>query len=152
MNQFNFWNAVPLGRSTSYSEIARKTTLPESLVRRILRHAFLNKLFAEASPGHVVHTAKTAYVAKSPRTQSWIALNLEQVRPATVYLAKSLREYSAGKDSPSQEPLESAFALADLDRTGQPVDFWTFLKNDPEGNPKGYRANRFAEAMQVISA
>ncbi|KIM93287.1 hypothetical protein OIDMADRAFT_138176 [Oidiodendron maius Zn] len=152
LNQFDFWNAVPLGGSASYSEIARKTTLPEPLVRRVLRHAFLSKLFAEASPGQVVHTAKTAYVAKTPRTRSWIALNLEQIRPATVYLAKSLREYSAGKNSHSQEPLESAFAIADLDRTGRPVDFWTFLKNDPDGKPKGYRANRFAEAMQAISA
>lgn len=153
LNQFDFFSAVPLRGSATYGEIAQKTNLPESIVRRILRHAFLGHIFAEAPPssGRVVHTAKSALVVKEPVIRGWIAHNLEEVRPATNNVARSLREHSAGHRIASQDPLQSGFALADLDGSGRPVLHWDFLSNTPEGQREGYRAVRFSDAMETVA-
>jgi hypothetical protein len=153
LNQFNFFSAVPLDGSASYSEISRATLLPESIVRRILRHAMTSKLFAETAPesDRVVHTAATAYVAKNPIVRSWIAHNLEEVEPACGKLPEALRKFSMGKQEATEELEETPFGLGHLDEHGKPVTLWEFMQNDGEGDKKGYRMRRFAEAMQVAS-
>jgi hypothetical protein len=153
LNQFNFFSAVPLGGSATYGDIARTTTLPESIVRRILEHATTVRLFSEGPPGSdaVVHTATTAFLAKNPLVCSWVSHNLEELRPAALYFPESLRKFNAGREESSEEVVESAFSLADVDRTGHPTTFWDYLKHDPEGKPEGFRAKRFAEAMQTAS-
>lgn len=153
LNQFDFFNAVPIRGSATYSEIAQRTTLPESIVRRILRHAFLGRLFAEVPPGSgkVVHTAKTALVVRKPAIRGWIAHNLEEMRPATTNTAKSLRQFDAGREFSSQDPLQSGFSIADLDGTGHPVLHWEFLRSAPEGRQAGHRAAQFSAAMETAA-
>ncbi|KAF7548437.1 hypothetical protein G7Z17_g7058 [Cylindrodendrum hubeiense] len=151
---FDFFSAVPLGGSASYSEIAVKTNLPESTVRRVLRHAMTMRLFEEKPPGsgNLTHTSTTAYVAKYPTWRSFLGHNLEDLRPGTLHVPESLRKFSAGKEKPSEEVLESGVSLADVDRLGYPTSCWEYLDRTPEGKPEGYRANRFAEAMQIASS
>ena len=74
LNQFDFFSAVPLGGSATYSEISSATNLPESVVRRMLRHAFTMRLFTATESGSesVKHTATTAYLAKTPAMRSMI--------------------------------------------------------------------------------
>ncbi|KAL1840070.1 hypothetical protein VTK73DRAFT_3857 [Phialemonium thermophilum] len=48
LDRFDFWSAVPLSGSASYADVAARTQLPETLVRRILRHAMTMRLFAQA--------------------------------------------------------------------------------------------------------
>ncbi|SPO05440.1 related to sterigmatocystin 8-O-methyltransferase precursor [Cephalotrichum gorgonifer] len=148
LNQFNFFSAVPLGGSATYSEIAQATTVPESIVRRIVRHAMTNRIFVESPPGsgRVAHTATSAFLARNPLMGSWIGHNLEEARAAAVYLPESLRRFSA-EGAPSEEVSESAFSVADVDRTGGLETYWDYLKRTPEGKPEGFRSNRFAEAM-----
>lgn len=152
-NQFDFFSAVPLNGSATYSDIARATNLPESIVQRILRYAGAMRLFAEAPPRSetVVHTASSAFLAKNPRMRSWLSHNLEEVRVGTVYVPESLRKYSAGKETSSEELLESGFSIADVDKTGHPQTFWDYIRHTPKGKPEGFRANRFAEAMQTAA-
>jgi hypothetical protein len=153
LNQFDFFLAIPLGSSATYSEISRATNLPESVVRRILRHAFTMRLFAATEPGSesVVHTATTAYLAKTPAMRSMIGHQTEETRAGSLHFAESLRKYSAGKSKFTEEVLESGFSIADIDRTGHPVDYWAYAKVTPEGKPAGFREKRFAEAMQAAA-
>lgn len=51
LNQFDIFSAIPLGGFATYSEISRTINLPESVVRRTLRHTFTMRLFAATEPG-----------------------------------------------------------------------------------------------------
>ncbi len=86
LNEFNFWDAVPLNGSASYAEIAKATQLPEQIVRRYLRHAFTLFIFAEEGPGtdRVVHSASSAYVVRHPNMRSLIGHTMQDNRPASV--------------------------------------------------------------------
>jgi hypothetical protein len=112
-----------------------------------------SKLFAEIAPGsdRVVHTAATAYVAKNPIVRSWIAHNMEEVEPACGKLPEALRRFSMGKQEATEELEETAFGLEHLDEHGKPVTLWEFMQNEGDGDKRGYRMPRFAEAMQVAS-
>jgi hypothetical protein len=151
MNQFDFFSAVPLGGSATIGDVARTTTLPESVVRRVIRHAATLRIFTEYPPGsdNIIHTATSAHVAKTPLKRSWLSHQLEEVRPGTVCAPESLRLYSAGKEKPTEDVTEAGFALADIDRTGHTVPFWDYLKTEVKGKPEGYRSQRFSEAMQM---
>lgn len=152
LNQFDFWSAVPLNGSASYGDIAKHTNLPEEAVRRFLRHSMTLRLFAPEAPGsdQVVHTSTTAFIAKNPNFQSWLAHNMEEALPATTKLPEALRRFSSGKEALSEELEETAFALEFKQYpAGQSGKLWDFLANYGEGPAKGYRLKRFAEAMRA---
>lgn len=153
LNEFDFFSTVPLGGSITYGEIAHQTTLPESMVRRILRHAMTMKFFEEKPPGsgRVAHTSPTAFMAKNSTWRSWLAHNLEEVRPGTVYVPMALKKFHAGNIEPTEDILKAGFAIADFDGTGSPTSFWDYLIRTPEGKQDGYRDHRFSEAMQAVA-
>jgi hypothetical protein len=153
LNQFDFFSAVPVNGSASYTEISRAVQLPESTVRRILRHAMTMRLFSESPPGsgQVVHSAATAHVVKHPLVRSWIAHNMEEVEPACGKLPEALKKFSMGKLEATEEVDETPFGLSHLDEKGKPMTFWQFIQSDGQGDNKGYREPRFAEAMQIAS-
>lgn len=153
LSQFDFFLAVLLGGSATYSEISRATNLPESVVRRILRHAFTMRLFAATEPGSesVKHTSTTAYLAKTPAMPSMIGHQTEETRAGSLHFAESPRKCSAGKPKFGEEILVSGFSITDIDRTGHPVDYWAYAKVTLEGKPEDSREKRFAEAMQAAA-
>ncbi|KAL1880816.1 hypothetical protein VTK73DRAFT_4986 [Phialemonium thermophilum] len=153
LNQFDFYSAIPLGGSATVPEIAKKVNLPEKLVRHVLNYAVHMYYFAETAPdsGVFVHTSNSAFFARNPGASDWCTHAIAQTGPFSLHVAESYRKYSAGKEEPSQEVIESAASIADLDRTGHPVTFWDYLEHSEEGKPKGYRAALFARAMGFIS-
>ena len=76
---------------------------------------------------------------------------MEEIEPTCGKLPEALRKFSMGKGTASEELDEAAFGLGHLDEHSKPVTMWEFLQNDGEGDKKGYRMLRFAEAMQVSS-
>uniref|UniRef100_A0A8H7N0J7 O-methyltransferase C-terminal domain-containing protein n=1 Tax=Bionectria ochroleuca TaxID=29856 RepID=A0A8H7N0J7_BIOOC len=154
LNQFNFWDAIPLGGSATYAEIATKVNLPESLVRRILKYATTNRIFAPApgKPDSVVHTSISAAPAKNTLLRSWIRHNFEEARPGAVHMPESFRKFSAGKEHPSEEPAESGFSTANVDHLDKPENFWDYMARDVEGKPKGWRADEFAASMKAAAS
>lgn len=163
LNQFDFWSAVPLSGSATHAEVAARTGLPEDLVRRFLRHAATMRLFVlvAAAEGdgdgsgqaRVAHTAASAFVARSPAHRGWIAHHLEESRVACTRLPDALRRFSVGRAAAAQELGETAFALAfgggEGGGAGTGVTFWDFIREDGEGERKGFRTGRFAQAMQA---
>ncbi|KAH8786018.1 sterigmatocystin 8-O-methyltransferase [Diaporthe sp. PMI_573] len=49
-------NYVPLGGRVSFTDIAKKTGVDESIVKRLLRSAMCRRVFQEPEPGQVAHT------------------------------------------------------------------------------------------------
>jgi hypothetical protein len=154
LNQFNFWDAIPLEGSATYEQIAAKVGLNESIVRRLLRYAMTNRIFAETAPGsdNIVHTSLSVVCVHQPNTRSWIGHNLEEFAPASVYLPDSLRKWGRGAiedGDPSHSPLGLAFM-----QESNAKDFWEFAatdKDDERGLPAGYRVQRFSEAMSCAT-
>lgn len=128
LNQFDFWSAVPAGGSANYSEIVEATKLPEEVVRRILRYAFTMRLFAPVGRDSVKHTATSAFVLKSPPMRSMIAHNAEEVRISDYFVPESLRRFSLGKPTLTQEINESGWGVADVEKSGKLVPYWDYLK------------------------
>ncbi|PKS06174.1 hypothetical protein jhhlp_007491 [Lomentospora prolificans] len=153
-NQFDFWTAVPLGGSATMAEISKKTTLPESIVRRFLSWGIASRIFAYGPTGSdtVVHSSLSATMAKKPLLRSWLRHNFQEVRPASVHTPESFWKYSAGKEKASEEPMEAGFALANIDRLEKPESFWEYLKRPVEGTPEGYRAKEFANSMEAAAS
>ncbi|GAM42008.1 O-methyltransferase [Talaromyces pinophilus] len=110
LNQFEFWSAVPAGGSATYGEIVQATKLPEEVVRHILRYAFAMRLFAPVGRDSVKHTATSAYISRTPPTRTMIAHNAEEVRISDYCFPESLRRFSLGKPTLSQEINESGWA------------------------------------------
>jgi hypothetical protein len=149
LNEFNFWDAVPLDGSATYSETASKTNLPESMARRILRHAMTQHIFDETEPGsgRVKHTVNSAFAVRHPLVRSWLGHNLEEVGACCPRLPEVL--HTVGETPESAEcPL-----MQMLDPTApKHRNFFDFAAVDGEGEKKGWRMARFGGAMAHISS
>lgn len=144
LNRLNFWDAVPIEGSSTYAEIAQNVKLPESAVRRILRHAFSLRVFAEHPLGseHVVHTNFSSFPIRQPNVRSWIAHHAEEGGPSAVNLAPALTKWGEGS-LPGQTA--AGYTLFPEDGT---KSFWDWLAVDGKQEGKeGYRQKRFGDAM-----
>lgn len=118
--------------------------LPESAVRRIIRHAFSLRIFAEHPLGsaNVVHTNFSGLPVRQPNVRSWIAHHAEEGGPSAVNLAPALFKWGEGS-LPGQTA--AGFTLFPEDDT---KSFWDWLAVDGEQDgEKGYRQKRFGDAM-----
>lgn len=147
LNQFNFWDAVPLTGSASYGDIASKVNLSEMMVQRLLRHATTRHIFAEMAPGsgQIVHTCISAAPVTNPLLRSWIGHNLEDIAPASLNLVDALKRYGE-----SAEPFESAGAYTYFRDSKEVKTLFEWFDVDGEGERKGWRTKRFGEAMAFI--
>ncbi len=149
MNQFNFWDAVPLNGSATYAEISSKTGLTESMVRRILRHAMTLHIFTETEPGSgvVIHTSNSIFPVENPKIRSWLGHNLEEIAAACPLLPDVLRKYG-------ETPEAGESATMQLFRPNSPKDMnvFDFFAIDGEGTKRGWRMRRFGDAMGLMSS
>lgn len=143
--RFGIAEAIPLDEPITFEAVAKKVGLSTDRVTRLLRHSMTNNLFEEPRAGYVGHTALSSIIVREPLSRSWILHNLEEV--ATAKLIAAYDKYGE-----SDEPTETATSLAfDFFADNPKANFWTFLETDGEGEQKGYRMRRFAEAMVWVS-
>jgi hypothetical protein len=90
----------------------------------------------------VAHTATSALPARNPLLLSLIGLNTDELGAAMVKQAEAIERWGE-----SHEPSETAVMIA-LGQGGKYKNFWELLDRDGEGEKKGWRARRFAEALQ----
>lgn len=110
--------------------------LSELIVYRFLRHAMANHIFAEASPGRVVHTAISRMMVEDHDFFDNVGMWTCEVGPAFMRLPDALAKYPN-----SGEPNETAFSIEnDTD-----LSLYAFLADKPE------RSRRFGASMEFMT-
>lgn len=138
---FGIAEAVPLDEPVTFEAVAKKVGLSTDRVTRLLRHGMTNNLFEEPRAGYVGHTGLSSIIVREPLSKSWILHNFEEI--ATTKFVDAYDKFGE-----SDEPTETATHIAFDYFAKNPKDnIWKFLENDGEGEKKGYRMHRFAEAM-----
>ena len=120
------------------------------MVKRILRHAMTRHIFAEIEmvPGskQIVHTCMSAAPVKNPLLRSSIGFALEEIAPASLNLANTLKQYGE-----SAEQFESACAYTHFRDSKEVKTLFEWYDVEGEGESKGWRAKRFSEVMTNIT-
>lgn len=142
---FGIAEAVPLDEPVTFEDVAKKVGLSTDRVTRLLRFGMTNNLFEEPRPGYVSHTGLSSILVREPMSRSWTLHNFEDIAAT-----KFIDAYE--KFGESEEPNESATQVQfDYFKTHPKDNNWQFLEDDGEGEKKGYRMRRFAEAMTWVS-
>lgn len=161
LNQFDFWNAVPVDGERSYEEIAEHVHLPVEVVARVLDHAITMRFFTKSSPtaNSVKHTSRSAALAKDAGLVALVQMVLDETGPPMLVLPEALRRYSQGKKEITKNMKETAFKLCHSGGVwGDFENSWDFIENDGvevgevgyEKKSKGWRQRNFVKFMAYI--
>jgi hypothetical protein len=161
LNQFDFWNAVPLSGEASFEEVAKHVQLPVDVVSRVLAHAITMRFFTKPSPTakSVQHTSRSAALAKDPGLVALVQMVLDETGPPMLVLPEALRQYSQGKPELTKNMKETAFKLCHSGGVwGDFENSWDFIENDGvakgetgyETRSKGWRQRNFVKFMAYI--
>lgn len=134
--EFKLSQAVQIEGSTTYQEISSKSGLPEALVRRFMRHAMGNHIFAEVSPDAVRHTAASRLMISDPGFFDAVGLEASELAPTANKVIEAIKRYGD-----SDEPNESAFSMANETT----LSIFQFLGQHPD------RARRFGSGMRFFT-
>lgn len=155
LNYFDFWSAVSLEGSASYPEIAKRVSLPEDVVRRVLAHAVTLRIFEETEPGkstsHIQHNSRSAALARSSGLKALVSTILDDAGAPMMVMNAALERYSRGKPDLTQDMNETSFALFHAGgQFGQHGNSWELLENDGAGEKQGFRQRNFVEFMRYL--
>jgi hypothetical protein len=161
LNQFDFWNAVPVAGEASFNEIAKHVQLPADVVSRVLEHAVTMRFFVKSSPTatSVRHTSRSAALAKDPGLVALVQMVLDETGPPMFVLPEALRRYTQGKTELTKNMKETAFKLCHSGGVwGNFENSWDFIENDgvtegevgSEKKSKGWRQRNFVKFMAYI--
>ncbi|KAI0969457.1 sterigmatocystin 8-O-methyltransferase [Xylaria arbuscula] len=152
LNHFNFWAAVPLEGSASYSEIAERVSLPLDVITRVIQHATTLRLFEETVSSQIKHTSRSAALARQSGLQALVSSVLDITGAPMMAMASALEKYAKGKSELPQDLSETAFAL--FHGTGpfgkKYTNSWDYLENDGDGEKQGWRQAKFVEFMKYL--
>lgn len=106
--EYKLPQAVHRDGSTTYHEISSKSGLPEALVRRFMRHAMGNHIFAEVPPDAVRHTAASRLMNTDPGFFDTIGLQTSELSPAATKVIEAIKRYG---DSGEQNQSPSVWRM-----------------------------------------
>ncbi|KAI8932008.1 hypothetical protein NX059_010904 [Plenodomus lindquistii] len=153
LNQFDFWNAVPVNGSATFEEISKYTKLPLEVVQRVLDHAITMRFFTRSNPKStsVSHTSRSAALAKDAGLSALVQMVLDETGPPMFQLPEALRRFSQGKPELTTDMTQTAFKLCHSGGAwGDYANSWDFIENDGEGEKKGWRQRNFVKFMAYI--
>ncbi|CAG8948659.1 hypothetical protein HYFRA_00001779 [Hymenoscyphus fraxineus] len=107
IQRFGLATCFPVTETSSFTEIARLCSLPESDTRRLLRFAMTFYIFHEPSPGIVAHTATSKALAEIPLLGQLAGFLSDEMWPAATRLVDAMEKWPG-----SEEPTESGFSIA----------------------------------------
>lgn len=139
LNQFDFWNAVPVDGTATHEQVAKHTNLPVEIVQRTLDHAITMRYFKRTDPtsASVQHTSRSAALAKDPGLGALVQMVLDETSPPMMLLPEALRRFTVGKSEISRSQKETAFRICHSGGVwGDYENTWDFLENDGEGEKK----------------
>ncbi|MCJ1243551.1 hypothetical protein MMC30_000748 [Trapelia coarctata] len=150
---FNLASKFAPGKEISFAQLAELSGLSEPLIRRLLRHAMMMRVFSEPRKGIVAHTAASKLLTR-PNMHSWLGTGCEEMWPAALRVGsprpnperlqltcfKTVDAISKWPDS--QEPNQTGFALANNTEDSM----YQVIGSDPS------RAKRFADTMEAFTS
>lgn len=137
IHRFKIPQKVPKDGRISYSELAKSTGLGETPLRRVLRAAIANHVFAERDDGFVSHSAASRLFAEDEAFFDWLGTNLQEVRPAAAAEGKALQKWPNGEESS-----ETGYMLAN---NATEPSFYLHMAKDPA------RIRQFSNAMKAFA-
>ncbi|KAF3003297.1 hypothetical protein E8E14_007415 [Neopestalotiopsis sp. 37M] len=129
-------NMVPLGGQTAFRDIAEKTGLDESMVRRLLRHAITMRVFREPEPGLIAHNRNSKAIT-DPSINDWLKTASQDLWPTATKLFEALQKWPK-----SQEINQTAFALAH----DTELSIYEFFEANPD------RALSFVGSLKALTS
>ena len=121
----------------SFQEIARRCSLNESDLRRLLRMAIANYIFREPRNGVLAHTAISKLLAQDPLVHQWVRLVCDEMWPSGSRTIDAMMKWPG-----SQEPQHTGVGLT----TSTGEFLFDMLRRDPG------RAQRFADGMKFLQS
>ncbi|MCJ1432481.1 hypothetical protein MMC27_001838 [Xylographa pallens] len=133
--RYKLAHMVPVQGEATFTQIAEKSGLDESLVRRLLRHAMANRIFTEVRKGVVAHTAMSRLLAEDPLFPDYVGVGCEEMLRAATYTVPAMLKFPN-----SEEPGHTGFAMANQCEDSA----YEILAREPE------RAKRFMNCMAMV--
>lgn len=97
--RFHIAKAFPVDETISFAELADRTKTPLHDLKRLVRHAITNRIFAEPTKNVIAHTAASRLLAEDPDIQAWTGMTLEEFWPGAVRACDAMEKWKG-----SQEP------------------------------------------------
>ncbi|KAI0015530.1 O-methyltransferase-domain-containing protein [Xylariomycetidae sp. FL0641] len=136
ISELGIADMVPPGGQISFREIASKTGMAESTIRRLLRYAMTMRVFREPEPGMVAHTSASKALTNKD-TSAWLKLTSSDLCLTAAKTFEALQHWPN-----SQEVTETAFSLAH--NTDLPM--YQFFETHPD------RATSFGGFMGAVQS
>ncbi|PQE06070.1 s-adenosyl-l-methionine-dependent methyltransferase protein [Rutstroemia sp. NJR-2017a BBW] len=133
--KFGIANTFPATETSTFNAIAQATSLPESDIRRIVRHAMTYHVFREPTPGIVAHTALSKALIDIPPLRSLVGFLAQELWASSTKMVDAMVKWPG-----SEEPNQAGFNLAH--NTELPM--FDFIKGD------SLRAQQMAAAMALM--
>jgi len=106
LNHFDFWAAVPLDGSSSYSEIARNTSLTKDVFHCLIQHAITLRIFSETEPSKSIAQVSThhsfVYSGLFHESKVLVSTVSDDAGAHMMVISAALARYSCGKPALSQ--------------------------------------------------
>ncbi|KAF2808097.1 S-adenosyl-L-methionine-dependent methyltransferase [Mytilinidion resinicola] len=132
---FNIAQSIPLGSPIAFNELAKKTSLNESLLAHYLHMASTHHYFYEPAPGFAAHTAGSRLLAEDEgyRACAWLRADI-------FFTACSKALETMTRFGGSAKPEEAPYAVAFGDV------FFAHLEKEP------WRREKFAHSMKAMTS
>lgn len=107
IQHFKIAYTFPADKTSTFSAIAQAVSLPESDIRRILRHAMTYYIFREPTPGIVAHTALSKALVDVPPFGALIGFMTQEMWTSSTRFVDALVKWPG-----SEEPNQAGYSLA----------------------------------------
>ncbi len=96
-----------MGGEATFAELAAKSGLNETNLRRLLRFGMAQRIFHEPRPGVVTHTAASRLLAEHEGLYNWLRFSTDDLWRAACYTSDAMAKFPG-----SEEPNQTGFALS----------------------------------------
>lgn len=137
IHHFKVASAFKADETITYAELSKRTGVDERNLRRICRHAMMNRIFTEPVKGSITHTRASLLIGEDPLMQSWLGLFLEDLFKPAMLTVDAMEKWPG-----SEVPLHTGVQLAyDTDK-----HWFEVLGENPE------KQKRFGMSMKAFSS
>ncbi|GAW15863.1 hypothetical protein ANO14919_052850 [Xylariales sp. No.14919] len=134
--RFELARNLPVGGEQTFAEMATKSGLSETGVRKLVRFAVTQRIFEEPKPGVVAHSAVSRLLAEDSGVHDFVATCTDDLWQAAAQTCNAMSQFPG-----SEEPNETGFTVAN--NTTEPIH--EFMAHFPR------RSTRFANMMRAFT-